>query len=68
MAKRSDVVEAAIAECERFVRAAKAYRPGGDEYGIGDSKGRAAAKRASMDASHALAKLRQLEASEWDRA
>lgn len=61
--KRGAVLLEAIAECERFLKAAKAYKPG-EEY-CGDSVGRAAAKRASMDATRALAKLRKAGSYDW---
>lgn len=63
MNNRGRVLSDAIAECERFLKAAKAFRPHGSYQG--DSVGRAAAKRASMDATRALARLRKAYGSDW---
>lgn len=60
MAKRGKVLVDAITECERFLTIAKAYKP--DGY---DSVGRAATKRASMDATRALARLRKADSDDW---
>lgn len=62
--KRGAVLLEAIAECERFLKAAKAYKP--SEEFTGDAVGRAAAKRASMDATRALARLRKASGWDWD--
>lgn len=67
MSKRGVVLQKAIAECERFLQAAKAYKPVHDNYYEDDNPGRAAAKRASMDATKALAALRRASASDWSQ-
>lgn len=63
--KRGAVLQTAIDECERFLRKAKAYNPREPLFGS-DNVGRAAAKRASMDASKALSALRQADSYDWD--
>jgi hypothetical protein len=62
--QRGAVLQTAIDECERFLQKAKAYIPEA-QYG-GDCPGRAAAKRASMDASKALSALRKSDSYDWD--
>ena len=63
MIKRGQVLAEAIADCERFIRLAKAFKPG--EYSFGPNRTRAAAKRASMDASMSLARLRKAPSEDW---
>jgi hypothetical protein len=64
MVKRGAVLVDAIAECERFLKVAKAYKP--SENYADDAMTRAAAKRASMDASRALSKLRRAYSHDWN--
>lgn len=63
MSKRSKVLQAAIDECERFLRAAKSYD---SSFPSNPGRLRAAAKRASLDATNAMTVLRHAFAYEWD--
>ncbi len=58
--KKIDNIKLAIAEAERFVEKAKCARDAlrSEEEGFFNSKSFAAAKRASMDLTRALAKMR----------
>lgn len=63
MTKRGKVLVEAINEAERFLRTAYAYKPG--HYPHDDPRGRAAAKRASLDLTMALARMRGAGAESW---
>lgn len=57
------ILQEAIQEAERFLRAAKAAKAG--EYSFGSNPSRAAAKRASLDLTRKLAELRRAPADAW---
>jgi len=54
----TDTLNKAISEAKRFIKAAE--RVEFDRWGFGNCKETAAAKRASMDLTRALAELRKL--------
>jgi hypothetical protein len=61
--KRGAVLQRAIDECERFLRAAKSYD---SSFPSNPGRLRAAAKRASLDASNAMTVLRNAYSHDWD--